>query len=58
MLIDCDSHLFEPGDMWQRYADPGDRTGATDYEPEPEHQTPIDEFHQQGSPALPLAPSF
>ena len=25
MLIDCDSHLFEPGDMWQRYADPGDR---------------------------------
>ena len=25
MLIDCDSHLFEPGDMWRRYADPGDR---------------------------------
>ena len=22
MLIDCDSHLFEPGDVWVRYADP------------------------------------
>jgi predicted TIM-barrel fold metal-dependent hydrolase len=24
-LIDCDTHLFEPGDMWARYADPADR---------------------------------
>jgi len=25
MLIDCDSHLFEPPDMWGRYADPANR---------------------------------
>jgi len=28
MLIDCDSHLFEPGDVWARYADPADRDVA------------------------------
>jgi predicted TIM-barrel fold metal-dependent hydrolase len=28
MLIDCDSHLFEPVDMWARYADPADRDVA------------------------------
>jgi predicted TIM-barrel fold metal-dependent hydrolase len=28
MLIDCDSHLFEPGDLWVRYADPADRDVA------------------------------
>jgi predicted TIM-barrel fold metal-dependent hydrolase len=28
MLIDCDSHLFEPPDMWGRYADPADRDVA------------------------------
>jgi len=27
-LIDCDSHLFEPGDMWARYVDPADRDVA------------------------------
>jgi len=24
-FIDCDTHLFEPADMWERYCDPGDR---------------------------------
>ena len=28
MLIDCDSHLFEPTDLWARYADPADRDVA------------------------------
>jgi predicted TIM-barrel fold metal-dependent hydrolase len=23
--VDCDSHLFEPGDMWSTYCDPADR---------------------------------
>ena len=23
--IDCDTHLFEPADLWQRYAEPGER---------------------------------
>jgi len=27
-LIDCDSHLFEPGDLWARYVDPVDRDVA------------------------------
>jgi predicted TIM-barrel fold metal-dependent hydrolase len=27
-LIDCDTHLFEPGDVWARYADPADRHRA------------------------------
>ena len=25
LFIDCDTHLFEPGDMWSTYCDPGDR---------------------------------
>jgi predicted TIM-barrel fold metal-dependent hydrolase len=25
VLVDCDTHLFEPGDMWSNYADPSDR---------------------------------
>jgi predicted TIM-barrel fold metal-dependent hydrolase len=28
MIVDCDSHLFEPPDMWGRYADPADRDVA------------------------------
>jgi len=28
VLIDCDSHLFEPTDLWARYADPADRDVA------------------------------
>jgi predicted TIM-barrel fold metal-dependent hydrolase len=27
-LIDCDTHLFEPMDMWARYTDPADRDVA------------------------------
>ena len=27
-LIDCDTHLFEPVDMWASYCDPGDRDRA------------------------------
>jgi len=27
-FIDCDTHLFEPADMWDRYADPGRRDSA------------------------------
>lgn len=26
--IDCDMHLFEPGDMWREYCDPADRDAA------------------------------
>jgi predicted TIM-barrel fold metal-dependent hydrolase len=28
MAIDCDMHLFEPGDMWANYCDPPDRDVA------------------------------
>ena len=27
-LIDCDTHLFEPGDVWTEYTDPADRHRA------------------------------
>src|SRR5262249_38701851 len=27
-LVDCDTHLFEPPDMWARYVDPADRDVA------------------------------
>jgi predicted TIM-barrel fold metal-dependent hydrolase len=27
-VVDCDSHLFEPPGLWQRYADPADRHRA------------------------------
>jgi len=27
-FIDCDTHLFEPADLWSRYADPGARADA------------------------------
>lgn len=28
LAIDCDMHLFEPVDMWERFCDPGDRDAA------------------------------
>lgn len=31
-LIDCDMHLFEPGDMWTRHCDPSDRDVALSME--------------------------
>lgn len=34
VLIDSDTHLFEPTDMWQRYADPSDRATALRMEPD------------------------
>lgn len=27
-FVDCDTHLFEPADMWGRYADPADRVST------------------------------
>jgi predicted TIM-barrel fold metal-dependent hydrolase len=33
-LIDADTHLFEPADMWATYVDPGDRDVALRMEPD------------------------